>query len=232
MVPLNSSTDTLFNVANPDPSTLWVLTVPAVRWGIETLTKQKLHPTLPMYLYLRKKALSGELSTAAASSGELLSLIALPGNPEKPYYFPMIDRGARDQGPLPTFWRSPNISGSWSAGSIRRQQAARWLADDSGHYVMPADNADLALKNLLYGDRVSAKALGAFFLRDDVFLMDTMPGEPDLIDAFRTKFDFQGPNGGDFDTLFSTVESIVDDGPFPDPWFEPAPFEVVERLIG
>lgn len=216
-------------MANPDPSTLWVIRVPAVRWSIETLGSQKLHPTLPMYLYLRRKEREGLLSEASAASDELLSMIAMPGNPEKPYYFPMIDRGRRDVGPLPTFWRATNISGSWSAGSIRRQVAANWLADDNGHYAMPPDNADLALKNLLYNVPVSAAAMGAFFLRDQVFAKDGEPTLDDLIDTFRGRFSFPPNEEADFVKLFDTTAPTLPDG---GPWFELAPADVLEVLIG
>lgn len=182
-----------------------------------------------MYLYLRLKEREGQLSEASAASDELLSMIAMPGNPEKPYYFPMIDRGRRDVGPLPTFWRATNISGSWSAGSIRRQVAANWLADDSGHYAMPTDNADLALKNLLYGVRVSAAAMAAFFLRDQVFANDQEPTLDGLIDTFRARFGFPSSEEADFVKLFdATAPLLPDDGS----WFELAPAEVLEVLIG
>lgn len=182
-----------------------------------------------MYLYLRLKAREGLLSEASAASDELLSMIEMPGNPEKPYYFPMIDRGRRDVGPLPTFWRATNISGSWSPGSIRRQVAGSWLADDSGHYAMPPDNADLALKNLLYGQRVSAAALGAFFLRDQVFLKDKEPTVDDLIDTFRGRFGFPPSEMADFVKLFDTTAPAL---PNAEPWFELAPAEVLEVLLG
>lgn len=182
-----------------------------------------------MYLYLRLKARQSLLPEASAASDELLSLIKMPGNPEKPYYFPMIDRGRRDLGPLPTFWRATNISGSWSAGSIRRQVAANWLADDSGHYAMPPDNADLALKNLLYGVRVSAAAMGAFFLRDEVFAKDDEPTVDDLIDTFRGRFGFPPDEDANFLKLFDTSAPTL---PNSESWFEPAPAEVLEVLIG
>lgn len=213
-------------VATIDPNSMWVLSVDAVRWSIETLGAQKLHPALPMYLYLRKKAGEGQLESASAASSELLALIAMEGNPEKPYYFPIIDRGRRDLGPLPTFWRAPNISGSWSAGSIRRQPAASWLADDSGNYVMPEDNAQLALDRLLYGTRVSSVALGAFFLRNDVIAIhDGSPAGIDVADAFRLKFGFN-EGDPDFDLLFSTQAT----SPTPFHWFDRAPEHVLEKL--
>lgn len=181
-----------------------------------------------MYLYLRRKAREGRLAEASAASSELLSMIELAGNPDKPYYFPMIDRGRRDVGPLPTFWRATNISGSWSAGSIRRQVAASWLADDNGHYTMPPNNADLAFQNLLFGARVSAAAVGAFFLRDQVFLNDVEPTVDDLIDTFRGRFGF-APGEVDFDKLFDTATPTLSNA---EPWFELAPSDVVEVLIG
>jgi hypothetical protein len=225
-------TATLAIVAQVDAKALWLISVPGVRWGIETLGKQRIHPTLPMYLYLRLKSRSGQLSEASAASDELLSMIELPGNPEKPFYFPMIDRGRRDIGPLPTFWRATNISGSWSAGSIRRQAPASWLADDAGHYAMPQDNADKALSNLLYGERVSAVAMGAFFSRDDAFVSETEPGPGDLVEAFRVKFDFPSSDEDDFQKLFDSSLPIVEGIPNPPHFFEPATADVLERLRG
>lgn len=143
-------------MANPDPSTLWVIRVPAVRTSIEILSRERIHSTFMMYLYLRMKAAEGKLAEASPSSAELRSLIEMPGNPESPYYVPMLDRGARDAGPLPGFWRKRNLAGIWGAATLRRAESLSWLTDASGQYAMPADNADLALKNLLYGTRVSA----------------------------------------------------------------------------
>lgn len=181
-----------------------------------------------MYLYLRLKASQGLLPEASASSDELLSLIEMPGNPEKPYYFPMIDRGRRDVGPLASFWRNTNIGGSWSPGSIRRQVAASWLADDSGHYAMPEDNAVLAFDKLLYGKRAPAAAMSAFFLRNQVFLKAQEPTEDDLVDTFRGNFGFPSVDD-DFVQLFDTRSSVVTDD---ERWFEPAPAGVLEVLIG
>lgn len=216
-------------MANPDPSTLWVIRVPAVRASIEILGKQKIHSTFMMYLYLRMKAREGNLAEASPSSDELKSLIDVPGNPESPYYVPMLDRGARDAGPLPGFWRKRNLAGIWGAATLRRAASLSWLTDASGQYAMPADNADLALENLLYGTRVSAAALGAFLLRDQVFLKDGEPTVDDLIDTFRGRFSFPPGEQADFDKLFDVGAPALPDA---GPWFELAPSEVLEVLIG
>lgn len=171
-----------------------------------------------MYLYLRQMNRAGRLSEASASSEALLSLIRLPGNPTKPYYFPLIDRGRRDGQLLSSFWRSPNIPGSWSPGSIHRQGGGSWLANDSGQYVMPDNHVDLALSQMLYGNRVSAAAMGAYFLRNDAFVVYGQPKASEVIAGFRHRFDYPLEATGEFTTLFVTEPPT--DVSFS--WFEPA----------
>ena len=194
-----------------------VLTKDAVRWGIDTLGAQRLHPTFVMYLYLRAQQRAGNLSTASASSDELLALITMPGHPVKPYYFPLIDRGKRTGKPLATFWRASNIPGSWSPGSIRRQQGGGWMGADESAYAMPDNHVELALKQLLYNKPVSALALGAYFLRNDGFVLSGEPTAQDLVSGFRTKFDYPADTDREFSQLFVTdVPDVTFD------WFENA----------
>ncbi|HPU14123.1 MAG TPA: hypothetical protein PLQ19_10050 [Aeromicrobium sp.] len=198
-----------------DPTPTHVLTKDAVRWSIDTLGALRLHPTFVMYLYLRAQHRAGKLATASAKSDELLALITMPGHPTKPYYFPLIDRGKRTGKPLSTFWRAENISGSWSPGSIRRLQGGGWLGADESAYAMPDDHADLALKQMLYGKPVSALAMGAYFLRNDGFVLSGNPAGEDVIAGFRAKFDY--PDDNEFSQLFA---NDVPDAMFD--WFEPA----------
>lgn len=175
-----------------------------MRWGIKELGAQRLHPTFVMYLYLRAEQQTGQLSRASASSEKLLKLIEMPGNPEKPFYFPLIDRGQRGDNPLPSFWRAPNIPGSWSPGSIRRQPAGSWLSADSSAYAWPEDHAQRAFQSMLYEKPVSALALGAYFLRNDGFILTGSPSAEDLIAAFRTKFRYPPESEEEFSLLFRT----------------------------
>ncbi|KAB1159201.1 hypothetical protein F6X68_08925 [Micromonospora sp. AMSO12t] len=182
-----------------------VLTAEAVRWGIETLASQRLHPTFVMYLHLRKQQRAGKLGEASASSDELLALIRMPGNPTKPYYFPLIDRGKRKPGELlPSFWRAENIPGSWSPGSIFRLKGGGWMGLSTGGYTLPVDHVDRALRELLYETPVSALALGAYFLRNDGFIISGAPAPTDLIAAFRLRFDYPDDAEEEFETLFKT----------------------------
>lgn len=200
-----------------------MLSIDAVRWSIQTLGAQELHPTFPMYLYLRTQQRAGKLATASASSPELLSLIRMPGNRAKPYYFPLIDRGKRVPGkPLATFWRAENIPGSWSPGSIGRQMP--WLQAASRTYAWPANHTDLALAEMLKGKKVSALALGAYFLRNDGFVLSGEPAAEDVVAAFRARFDYPADTESEFAKLFTTDVPIVDFG-----WFEAFVPDAVEE---
>lgn len=202
-----------------------VLSAAGVRWAIDTLGSRRLHPTLVMYLYLRKQERAGVLAEASASSDELLALIDLPGNPNKPYYFPLIDRGKRTGKPLASFWRSANIPGSWSPGSIRRQPRGGWLGADASFYALPQNHAERALQDMLYGEPVSALALGAYFLRNDGFILSGQPTALDVIDGFRLKFDFPSSADSEFATLFVPDIPVVDFE-----WFEET--GVVDEMTG
>lgn len=213
---MSDGTTTLSAV--PDaPMPTHVLTKDAVRWGIDTLGALRLHPTFVMYLYLRVQQRAGKLSTASAKSEELLKLIEMPGNPTKPYYFPLIDRGKRTGKPLSTFWRAENISGSWSPGSIRRLQGGGWLGADESAYAWPDNHAELARKQMLWDKPVSALAIGAYFLRNDGFVLSGEPEAADVIAGFRSKFDYPADTEAEFVQVFATDVPEVGF-----PWFEHA----------
>jgi len=84
---------------------------------------------------------------------------------------------------------------------------------------MPDNHADLASEQMLYGKRVSALAMAAYFLRNDGFVLSGDPSADDLVAAFRLKFDYpEGEADSEFEQLFTT------DAPanVAFQWFEPA----------
>lgn len=212
-------------VPEDDAAPTHVLTMDAVRWGIGALGAQKLHPTFVMYLYLRVQQRAGKLGSASASSEDVLSLIRMPGHPTKPYYNPLVDRGDRSGSPLPRFWRATNIPGSWSPGSIVRQTPAAWLSASSS-YVLPDDHVGRAFKQMLYDKPVSALAMGAYFLRNDGFVLSGEPSAAEVVTAFRAKFDYPEAAEAEFSQLF-TADAPEDIG---FQWFEPysAPVEIAD----
>lgn len=207
---------TLEDVTDDSDTPTHVLTRHAVRWGIDTLGALRLHPTFVMYLYLRVQHRAGKLEMASAKSEELLELIEMPGNPTKPYYFPLIDRGKRTGKPLSTFWRAGNISGSWSPGSIRRLQGGGWLGADESAYALPENHVDLALQQMLYNKPVSALAIGAYFLRNDGFVLLGEPTAQDVVAGFRVRFDYPAEADDEFAKLYSDeIPDVMFD------WFAP-----------
>lgn len=207
-----------------------VLTKEAVRWAIETLGAQKVHPAFIFYLYLRKKSVEGTLADASGSAVEVRDLIRMPeGPPKKPYYRPLMMRGARDGPLLDSFWMHRNLAGSWSQASLKRLPPSSWLVDASNEYVVPTDHAIKAKSELLYSARVPAVAMGAYFLRNDGFLLDADGSAEDVIAGLRLKFRYDDAHDSEFDDLF---DSTIPDVEFA--WFEVAPVadtdaEVVTR---
>jgi len=82
----------------------------------------------------------------------------------------------------------------------------------TGGYTMPDDHVDRALNNLLYGVQVSALALGAYFLRNDGFVLSGEPSPLDVIAGFRAKFDYPDSADDEFARLFTTDLPDADDG--------------------
>ena len=212
---------TRFDRVGPVPSDrvvpTHVLTKDAVRWSIDTLGGRRIHPAFIYYLYLRKMDVRDELDLASASSAELQALLTMPGGPaDRPYYRPLRERGDRTGQLLRSFWLQPNLAGSWSPGSLKRITRAAWLVSDSNEYVLPEDHARQALARLLYNTRVSAIAMGSYFLRNDGFAISGDPASTDVIAGFRRKFLYHADNDDEFDLLFDSATPEVDFD-----WFEP-----------
>lgn len=69
---------------------------------------------------------------------------------------------------------------------------------------------------MLYNRRVPALAMGAYFLRNDGFVLSGEPLPEDVIAGFRAKFDYPDDADGEFAQLFA---SDIPGVPFD--WFEP-----------
>lgn len=215
---MSGSMATLTLVTDEPPEPTHVLTIPAVRWAIERLGGQKIHPTFIFYLYLRKQQVEGTLADASSSSREVFDLLRMPGGPPgKPYYRPFRERGTRQGELLRSFWLGDNVAGSWSPRSLNRQVASRWLVDSSGAYVVPRDHTARAKTEMLYGETVPAVAIGAYFLRNEGFIIDGEPSPNDIVSAFRVKFRYDESHDNEFTELFDGMTSSTEFR-----WFESA----------
>lgn len=189
-----------------------VLTVGAVKAGIEALKAQRIHEHFPAYLHLRKCTVdSGSLTNLEPEWKEVSDLLRMPGGPAtKPHYRPFSSVNRSDEG---GYWYNPNLAGSYAPKSMRATSSFMLNTRGNG-YELPPDHAQEALTRLLREEPVPAWALAAYYLRNYAFYFDGVGGHDELITAFRAEFGFEQDT--DFDTLFSAEEPAASPGD----WFE------------
>ncbi|CEG92085.1 hypothetical protein LJ114_02585 [Propionibacterium freudenreichii] len=199
--------------AVPDPNvpTMHVVAIPVVKDGITTLKERRIHELFPAYLEVRRLAASMNPGEEVRPDWhEVARLLDMPGGPpNKPNYRPFSSTKKKSES---GYWYNKNLAGSYAPSSIRT--TAGFMVDD-GKYVLPVDHATQALAKLLYGKRVPAWALAAFYLRNDGFVFAGDGGLSELISAFKHEFAFD--QGADFGILF---DDAAPDSP-PATWFEP-----------
>jgi hypothetical protein len=167
----------------------YVLTVDAVRWALDQLKSQKIHPFFVAYLFLCKWASAQRTTSEIAPEwGELADYLSVAGGPPgKPYYRPFWHGTVNDPG---RYWLNPNLAGSFAPSSLRNVPALIVDVSD-GLFSLKPDHEMLALEHLLYGEPVSAVALGAFLYRDYGFHYQSLVPIPEaLTDVFRQDFDY------------------------------------------
>jgi len=193
----------------------YVLTIEAVKWSIRELQRTRIHPHFLAYLQLRLRAQDTAPGEAIEPRwGDLRPLLEVPGGPpKKPNYRPLWNVANSDGS---AYWFNENLAGSYAASSIRN--TAGFLVREKS-FVLPADHAQQALAVLLYGSKVSAVALGAYFLRNYGFTtFNRFPGDDEIVEGFRKWFRFE--NSTEFSMLFDAEDVAVEFD-----WFEPAPQE-------
>jgi hypothetical protein len=139
-----------------DPAQLHVLTLAAVKAGIETLQNRRIHEQFPAYLHLRQRGLAaGSLSGIEPVWHDVSELLKVPGGPPaKPHYRPFASRNLKDPS---RYWLNENLAGSYAPSSLR----STFMLDQDGAFALPPDHASQALRVLLKSTRVPAWALAA-----------------------------------------------------------------------
>ncbi|HEY1570913.1 MAG TPA: hypothetical protein VGG05_06190, partial [Pseudonocardiaceae bacterium] len=107
---------------------LHVLTLAAVKAGIETLQDQRIHEQFPAYLHIRQRGLAvGSLNDIEPVWREVGALLRMPGGPPtKPHYRPFSSRNRRDPS---GYWFNENLAGSYAPSSLRA--TSRFMLNDA-----------------------------------------------------------------------------------------------------
>jgi hypothetical protein len=167
----------------------YVLTVEAVRWALDQLKSQKIHPFFVAYLFLGKWSAEQDTTTEIQPEWtELADYLSIGGGPPgKPFYRPFWHGTVNDPG---RYWLNPNLAGSFAPSSLRNVPA-RIVDVTDGRFSLKSGHEMLALEHLLYGEPVSTIALGAFIYRDYGFYdIDSVLAPEALSVVFRQDFHY------------------------------------------
>lgn len=195
---------------DPSPQQTYVFSLDAVHRAIASLTSQPIHEHFPGYLaVLRAKAADPGIAAASSDIAELHDrYLRVVGAPDSaPFVRPFKSRGKGLE------QINPNVAGSYGPGSIRKSLTLVVEVDGVGQnarYKLREGHAELALKHLLRGKRVSALALAAFLYRDYGFELSD-PTADAVLGLFRQEFAFRSnvaEEAAAFDTLFDADTAI------------------------
>jgi hypothetical protein len=195
---------------------IYVLTIEAVRWALDQLKAQKIHPFFVAYLFLCKwsaeQDTTDEIQPEWAELSDYLSVGG--GPPGKPFYRPFWHGTVNDPG---RYWLNPNLAGSFAPSSLRNVPS-RIVDVFDGAFSLKTGHEMLALEHLLYSKPVATVALGAFLYRDYGFSDNTSAPTPDSLTlVFRQDFHYPWESTADVSPLFT--ESIPENSI--DQWFIP-----------
>lgn len=176
--------------------------VPAgkVRASINKLLSRRTHAWFPAYLHVRREAATqGRMSEIEPNWNVLGNDLRMEGGPPGKVHLRPFWNEARN---AYQEWMGPNLAGSYSPSSIRRAALEVITIDAAGLYGLRDHHWDLALQNLLGGERLSGVALAAFMLRDRGWRSSTAPTIDDLVRGFRYEFGYGPDDDEEFDTLY------------------------------
>lgn len=198
----------------------YVLTVDAVRWALDQLKSQKIHPFFLAYLFLCKWSAEQDTVTEIHPDwAELADHLSVEGGPPgKPFYRPFWHGTVNDPG---RYWLNPNLAGSFAPSSLRNVPS-RVVDVIDGAFSLKAEHERLALEHLLYGTPVATVPLGAFLYRDYGFHDNASVPIPETLSlVFRNDFHYPWEPGATVSPLFTATlpENSVNH------WFMPLDFD-------
>jgi len=201
---------------------IFVLSIDVVRWAIEQLVGQRIHPFFPAYLILHRAAAERESPVDLHPRWEELEqFLHVPGGPPgKPNFRPFWHQSSS----AGQHWLNANLAGSYAPSSIRELPRRVIDLEEGGGFSLKDNHWELAREHLLYDERAPAIPLAAFLYRDFGFTTDGPAISPhDLIAIFRRDFGYR-PDSDDveFSHLYNqAIPERVD-------WFEPLVAKLTE----
>lgn len=146
---------------------------------------------------------------------------------DKPYAMPFWDSPPSEANK----WFNDNVAGSYAPSSLRSGSPFRKVINVEGsrravdiRYSLLENDAQLALRHLLYNTQIPALSLATFLYRDFAISVEDgeVPTSHAMVQIFQTEFGFIDEAldyiGDDFETLFSydseSAEGETD-------WFDP-----------
>ena len=197
-----------------------VIRQPIVALALKALRGERVHPLFAGYLHLQQVSGSAEREPNFAEFFQRFFLVK--DHPiGTPYIKPFTNQKASER----NLWLNENVAGSYARSSLRPDQPFRKVVDVNENYSLRRDHAERALKDLLYGKRLSVAHLSIFLYRDFGFLGDA-PTVEDLIDVFAVEFGYADAPGVRRDRAFEILYSREPAGAWPDGIFEAGPPEV------
>lgn len=197
---------------------------------LEELRNQRIHNNFAGYLCVKRTAFrEGRTDNLQVNFKEFFdTFFRVEDAPsDKPYAMPFWDSPPS----AANKWFNDNVAGSYAPSSLRSGSPFRKVINVEGsrraadiRYSLLDNDAQLALRHLLYNTKVPALSLATFLYRDFAISVDDseVPTSHAMVQVFQTEFGFIDESldyiGDDFETLFSydseSAEGETD-------WFEP-----------
>jgi hypothetical protein len=192
-------------VADPSNSPIYVFTKEAVTRSVGVLTRNVTHEHVPGYLaIMRSQASMSGIPSRMADINEVYDrYLRVAGAPAKfPYVRAFVSRGKGLK------LSNDHVGGSYAVSNRRAGGPFFSVVDVTGErtnaeYRLRADHANLAMNNLLQGNKLPITALTVFMYRDYAFEL-AQASVPAVVTLFQEEFGLK-PNVPEQQKAYETL---------------------------
>ncbi len=196
-------------------SRIYVFAKDGISRAIAELTRNLTHEHVPGYFAIMRAQAdgTGEPGRSSDITGLYDRYLRVTGSNDKhPYVRPFMSRGKGLK------LSNRNVAGSYAISNRRAGGPFFKVVDVTGgkqdtEYRLNVDHANLAMTNLLQGNKLPIAAITAFFYRDYGFHLEA-PTVAAVVALFRTEFGLSpaiSAQAAAFDTLFYDDASTLSD---------------------